>query len=518
MKKSKKTLLVCGISLIAVFVLLVGVTFAWFADSLFNNGNRIDAGTLKVDFLMDKEENGEYASIADGSGDIFSEANGTTVNWEPNKTEIVWLAVENKGTLAVDFSVVLNVTDLGLVGSLQYAVLDNAQAADAPADWTSITAEKGYLTAGENIVLQDARLLAAEPTVRYFGVAVHMDENAGNEYMGLGVEIDVSILAKQASVEDDGFNNPDYDADAEYDTIVNGKTVKVDLTAPEENGMYKNLADATDEALYIANADSLIAFADYVDDMPGASTMSARAAEEAQEFVMIADVDLSDVAWDGIYLAAGSNVVFNGNGHTIKNMTAITRADEFAVGNPTFAAAGFIKEAVSSTIVVRNVVFENAYVQTFLTGDNGENYQQTYAGVVIGHTSSCDITLNNITVTGSTVVNHWQSGGLVGYSSADLTFIDCHVSDTFVGGVNATSGTLFGLGIINVSVINCSAENVSLYTDGLTWNSIQKRTGTFWIGDNYQSSYPAMTCTVINSTEEGVSVVAEYPEGVTVIE
>ena len=157
-KNTKKNLTMSAISMLLCVVMLVGLTFAWFTDSVTNKGNRIQAGNLKIDLLMDKDGtgSGKYVSIADGKGDIFS-ANGNGIKWEPGKTEIVYLAVQNKGNLALNYNILLNVTDgnPGLAGSLEYAVLDGKTPTDLAGtnSWTDLKAmaggQTGDVAAGE---------------------------------------------------------------------------------------------------------------------------------------------------------------------------------------------------------------------------------------------------------------------------------------------------------------------------------------------------------------------------------
>ncbi len=128
MKSKKKSLLASGASLLLSAALLAGSTFAWFTDSVTNTGNRVEAGTLKVDLLMDKGDGKGYQSIDEGSGDIFNEAEGGNgYNWEPGMTQVVYLAVENKGTLSLKYNIRLDILEDGLAEALQFVVVDGAQ-------------------------------------------------------------------------------------------------------------------------------------------------------------------------------------------------------------------------------------------------------------------------------------------------------------------------------------------------------------------------------------------------------
>lgn len=213
--------------------MLVGSTFAWFTDSVTNTGNRIQAGNLEIDLLMDKEENGTYTSIAGGKGEIFNEAqiaqNSNKTLWEPGKTQIVYLGVQNKGSLALKYNILLDVTDNGLVGALEYAVLDGAQASDLAdvTDWEALKAMEGAQTgdiaAGRTIAAPNGCLdeiaNGTKDETDYFALAVHMKEDAGNEYQGKDITIDVTVVATQATAEEDGFGNDQYDKDATYPVI-----------------------------------------------------------------------------------------------------------------------------------------------------------------------------------------------------------------------------------------------------------------------------------------------------------
>ena len=105
-KATKKALFMSMLSLLLCFTMLMGATFAWFTDTVKSTNNRIQAGNLDVDLVMYKQNDaGEwgYHSIAGGNGDIFSEATGGNgINWEPGKTEIVYLGVRNNGSLALE--------------------------------------------------------------------------------------------------------------------------------------------------------------------------------------------------------------------------------------------------------------------------------------------------------------------------------------------------------------------------------------------------------------------------------
>ncbi|HHV51518.1 MAG TPA: hypothetical protein GXX54_07440, partial [Clostridiales bacterium] len=93
MNNTKRSLVINALSILLCLTMLLGTTFAWFTDTVASSTNRIIAGNLKIDLLMDKGSG--YVSIADGKGDIFNETDDGL--WEPGKTKVAYLAVQNKG-------------------------------------------------------------------------------------------------------------------------------------------------------------------------------------------------------------------------------------------------------------------------------------------------------------------------------------------------------------------------------------------------------------------------------------
>ena len=236
-RNKKKALLVNIVALVLCLSMLLGTTMAWFTDTVTNSGNRVEAGKLKVKLL--RHDGSEYRDVSKGTGDIFiSDANveddypeGTFngILWEPNKTEIVYLAVENAENLALNYNIILNVTNANadstqtaaLEEVLSYAVISGLKASESTVgSWKDIqglhglfNVETGKVPEGEIVAAKNGALTA--DNTDYFALAVHMDENAGNEYQGTALNIDVKVVAKQMSYEADSFGK-EYDANAPW--------------------------------------------------------------------------------------------------------------------------------------------------------------------------------------------------------------------------------------------------------------------------------------------------------------
>lgn len=219
MKETKRALILSGISLALCIVLIAGMTFAWFTDSVVNKGNNIVTGTLSVDLLLDKEKNGTYSTIANKEGSIFSDQKGGNgYNWEPGQTEIVYLAVKNNGQLNVKYNIDLDITG-ELAGALEYVLISDVKASEKINTWEDAKNASGGQpgSAGENIKFKVDKVIPAAQSgdaMSYFAIAVHMKEDAGNNVQGKSVTVNLAVNATQASGEADGFENSQYDESA----------------------------------------------------------------------------------------------------------------------------------------------------------------------------------------------------------------------------------------------------------------------------------------------------------------
>ena len=220
--RSTKNALISAILVLCMcFTGLLGTTFAWFTDSVTSSGNKIVAGTLKVDLeLMDK--NGNWKSLKRESAPIFE-----SEQWEPGHTEVKILKVENEGSLALSWKTVLTkYSEISALAEVidvyvrDYGVLDDAAASALtyPADRNLA----GYTlvgTAAEFLSTMEATtkgFLEAEQSA-YLGLALKMRESADNKYQGLslGGTFDITVLATQGSFEEDSFDET-YDKNADW--------------------------------------------------------------------------------------------------------------------------------------------------------------------------------------------------------------------------------------------------------------------------------------------------------------
>ncbi len=218
-----KALIASAVSMLLCVSMLIGTTFAWFRSTATNSNNMVTIGEFKVDLLMDKEKNGDYVSISSTENDIF--AGITNKMWEPGKTEIVYLKVENQGNLAMKYNIQLNVTeDIGEAASaFKYAIVSGAtKDTENIGSWIDIKANSNakVMSLGEVSTVENGTLLAKneenDNDVAYFALALHMNEEANSaDLMNKIIKFDVTVLATQTTVEEDSYNK-NYDLDATF--------------------------------------------------------------------------------------------------------------------------------------------------------------------------------------------------------------------------------------------------------------------------------------------------------------
>jgi len=206
------------------------------------------------------------------------------------------------------------------------------------------------------------------------------------------------------------------------------------------------------------------------------------------------DIDLSGAAWTSI-IGLGGEITIDGNGRTISNM----RIDEQGNGKDGNTYLGFIGHIGYWTrLTIKNITFENAHVQ-----DRGGDSQWSWCGVVVGHgpmdeifnnkthkenKQNAECTFQNVTVKNSVVTGGHNSAAILGYACSTAKghlFENCHVLNTFVGGYASTSAVLFSMGHANVTVKDCSASKVRLYSDGLTFDT-EQTVEEQWLGYLYE--------------------------------
>lgn len=262
MKKrtTKRALVMSFLALLLCCSMLVGMTFAWFTDSVASGTNRILAGKLDIEVTVNTQED---KSLDAEDLKLF----GDVEKWEPGVVAYETLTIKNAGNLALKYDLYVNVADYNTVNghnltevikiAMIEGTVDEAAGRDALIEsvekWAPISTTAHV--EGAKLSKEDERVVTLvaywEPTGR------DNDYNLKNELRDaeeLYINFSVVVAATQAMEESDSFNN-EYDKDA---TIPGIKTVTAAINqgATDANAALKTAANGTvyfdDELTYDA--------------------------------------------------------------------------------------------------------------------------------------------------------------------------------------------------------------------------------------------------------------------------
>lgn len=476
-RSTKRALLTSGLALLLCVSMLIGSTFAWFTDSVTSTGNKIVAGTLDIQLLMDGDVDGTYDDISKNTSPIFgagsiAQNNNAETLWEPGKTQVAYLAIKNNGNLALKYTVGLDVQNVSkdLYKAMEYAIVADADK-DAP-----VTAWNGgnAVVEGTQSVSGDVSLAAG--ATHYFALVIHMNEEAGNEYQGGEVNFDLTILATQDTVERDSFDDQ-YDANAEYEKNVDVWDGTADTT------WYND----TDTEFVLTTAEQLAGLAELVDD---GNNFAGKTIKIAKDFdLYVEDENGEAICFDPIGSYRMDKIfegTFNGQDHTIANMSQNT----WALDNGyyyTDCGLGLFGAVENATI--KNLVMDNASI-------SGESALCGTIAAVAGD----EVIFENIKVTNSKVADYqYYAGGIVGWAGGDEQFINCTIdASTTIGAQwgefnNANGGVIGGVStsaaiLMKDCTVACRIDGFNDVTSAYEWYSY-RRSGML-IGDSGQKDDP----------------------------
>ena len=249
-KSIMRALVLSGLAMLLSISMLAGTTFAWFTDSVESGNNKIVAGNLdiEVDYLAGTGDNKSWESV-EGKSEIFNPA----ALWEPGHVEVAYFRVTNAGSLALKYSLLMNVVKYGegtnvygeafrLADFLQISIVENVNGTNAAFATREAAIEAATAdgqvprTLGNHTAerVTNDKMLSGD--VQYFAVVIWMPEdvdNHANYKKGTPapvVEFGVHVIATQTPYEEDSFNDQ-YDANISLDSSATGEA---DFSNPED--------------------------------------------------------------------------------------------------------------------------------------------------------------------------------------------------------------------------------------------------------------------------------------------
>ena len=226
-KSTKRALVSSVMALFLCFAMLLGTTYAWFTDSAVSANNKITAGTLDVE-LYQWTDATTATPISESKAPVFD----ADILWEPGYTSVVYLSIKNNGSLALKYKVAIEVTDVSthnLAEVMEYAVTPDATYGEV----TSWAGNGSKITNAPGINETNYKDIVLAPGAEhFFALSIHMLEEAENKYMGEDITFDIRVIAGQATVEEDSFDNT-YDTFAGYSGEGYGAALAAGETARE---------------------------------------------------------------------------------------------------------------------------------------------------------------------------------------------------------------------------------------------------------------------------------------------
>lgn len=359
-KTTKGALLTSGISLLLCFAMLLGTTFAWFTDSVTSANNIIKSGNLDVEF---EYWDGDSWKTVEGASDIL-----TNTLWEPGVTEIAYLRVANKGSLALKYQLGVNIISeeegvnvagetFKLSDSLMFGMIEgkngetNAFSKNDAGRAEAIAA----LTGAKKISVgytKDSKIVAGAAE-EYFALVVYMPTTVSNEANHNGsdvpqIDLGINVFATQLANESDSFNDQ-YDAGA-FKTNVTPETAQATIEAAQEGDCIYLEAGSYD-TLVLKNADGSPKKGIIIEhDKPGVNPTSAP--------FNVGQIDLNgseDITIRGIYF-------------DIDKAKPVYKKD----GSATGYTASIVGSGAGDNVGAKNIVIENCKFNA--TSNNHPDY------------------------------------------------------------------------------------------------------------------------------------------------
>lgn len=355
---SRSRLVASAMMLVASCALFVGLTFAWFTDSVANKGNAINTGAFEV--KLHKMNKGTWQLVESEKPVIDETA------FEPGSSSSVLLQVGNTGTLSAKYELrFANVAATqGIDEALEVYLVPSS--VGNPGESLTVKYKLGTLAemVGGNRPIASGDVLAGASKEIGF-LVIKLPETAANSYEGANVTFDLELVATQAASELDGFGNGSYDDRATVPVVT-------------ERGLRDGIATG---GIVTLGSDFTLRAANGVDHVePFAVENTDVTVDFAGKTVSNADDIWTDGAnWSIFSARAGSNLTLRGKG------TVRAKADDcFAVdvcdgGKLTIKDGTYVGNLSAVYVEEGELVIEGGTfsIQQLKSGTGEERYRET---------------------------------------------------------------------------------------------------------------------------------------------
>ena len=487
-KSTKRALLTSGLAMFVCVAMLIGSTFAWFTDSVTSGRNQIVAGNLDVELY----HGDSLTEKVDGATNLFTNADGTAIRWEPGVIAYENFKVENVGSLALKYQLTMNIagyntvkdTELSLVDVLKVAILDGTFSGDRTAaqnlefNWTL------------SDFVKDGVLLSKESDK--YAVVIYWEPGANDNDYNLNngkessdgeplyVNLGVTLAATQTPYEKDSFDEY-YDDGAFYADTYAGSTEELQTV----------IESATSGSVIGLNA--------------GTYTLP----ETIPDGITIVG------SGDDTVIDASATYKLTGSGTTISNMkidgggttdTLYITGDNVTISNSTLTNAGGgtwdcnVDVDTDTDITISGCTITDGFRAIMITDANTAYVEDCYLdGVYPINVNASDSSIKLVVT--NTTLNGWTSYGQIASASfdncnfgketyynayaflrpyADTTITECEFSSEFTFGAGAVSGKTITFTGCTVNEDVLTVELLKTMFDQSDMDNIQNNT---WIVD-----------------------------------
>ena len=382
---SKKALLSSAFALVLSVAMLIGTTFAWFTDTASTGINKIQAGNLDIELEYSKNFT-EWKKVNDTTK-VFEDS----TQWEPGRTEVVYLRVKNAGTLALKYTLgiynLYNSTGKNVLGN-KYSLSDYVKLGVAEAD-----AAYADRAAAISAVQDSAKTLnsigdtgvvgadLATNTTKVYAMVLYMPTEVGNEanpknndpYWAAKVSFGISVDATQEMSESDSYDNT-YDEKAPAVLAAESASYGThEITENmQANGRY-GAVQAEKTAQFTINAD---VYAVYTKDTSGTTGGAMAVSADGNSKVIInggdfrqVSVPADDPVCDLIYALGNATIEINGGTFKATDPTRTLNCKDGSNAKITVKGGSFYKYDPSHPTLGDNEVFVAAGYHVEQDGD-----------------------------------------------------------------------------------------------------------------------------------------------------